>query len=158
MFLEPSPALDARTVAYCMYESLQLRRLRVHSCRVHESHPDSRRQAGLRFLQLAELPIPEPGPGQVLIRVEAVGVNFIEIYFRKGVYKATLPLTPGSEAAGTVEELGPGVTGFEAGDAVASVSVLGSYAEYALVPAAQLVKVPSRRDVRSRPPRRCCRA
>ncbi len=93
-------------------------------------------------MQLAELPIPEPGPGQVLIRVEAVGVNFIEIYFRKGVYKATLPLIPGSEAAGTVEKLGPGVTGFEAGDAVASVSVLGSYAEYALVPAAQLVKVP----------------
>ena len=89
------------------------------------------------------MPIPEPGPGQVLIRVEAIGVNFIEIYFRKGVYKATLPITPGSEAAGTVEELGPGVTGFAAGDAVASVGVLGSYAEYALVPATQLVKVPA---------------
>ena len=97
---------------------------------------------GPEVLELAELPIPQPGPGQVLIRVEAIGVNFIEIYFRKGVYKAALPLTPGSEAAGTVEELGPGVTGFAAGDAVASVSVLGSYAEYALVPAAQLVKVP----------------
>jgi len=59
------------------------------------------------------------------------------------VYKAALPLTPGSEAAGTVEELGPGVTGFAAGDAVASVGVLGSYAEYALVPAASLVKVPA---------------
>ncbi len=98
---------------------------------------------GPEVLQLAELPIPEPGPGQVLIRVEATGVNFIEIYFRKGVYKASLPLVPGSEAAGTVEELGPGVTGFEAGDAVASVSVLGSYAEYALVAAASLVKVPA---------------
>jgi NADPH2:quinone reductase len=98
---------------------------------------------GPEVLQLAELPIPEPGPGQVLIRVEAIGVNFIEIYFRKGVYKASLPLVPGSEAAGTVEELGPGVTGFEAGDAVASVSVLGSYAEYALVSAASLVKVPA---------------
>ena len=97
---------------------------------------------GPEALTLAELPIPEPGPGQVLIRVEATGVNFIEIYFRKGVYKASLPLTPGSEAAGTVEELGPGVTGFAAGDAVASVSVLGSYAEYALVPAASLVKIP----------------
>ena len=91
---------------------------------------------------LADLPIPEPGPGQVLIRVEATGLNFIEVYFRKGVYKASLPLTPGSEAAGTVEELGPGVSGFAAGDAVASVSVLGSYAEYALVPATQLVKTP----------------
>jgi NADPH2:quinone reductase len=87
---------------------------------------------GPEVLKLAELDIPHPEAGQVLIRVEAVGVNFIEIYFRKGVYKASLPLTPGSEAAGTVEELGPGVTGFAAGDAVASVSVLGSYAEYAL--------------------------
>jgi len=97
---------------------------------------------GPEALKMADLAIPEPGPGQVLIRVEAIGVNFIEIYFRKGVYKAALPFTPGSEAAGTVEELGPGVTGFKAGDAVASVSVLGSYAEYALVPAASLVKVP----------------
>ena len=98
---------------------------------------------GPEVLKLADLPIPEPGPGQVLIRVEAIGVNFIEIYFRKGVYKAALPLVPGSEAAGTIEELGPGVTGFKAGDAVASVSVLGSYAEYALVSAASLVKVPA---------------
>jgi NADPH2:quinone reductase len=98
---------------------------------------------GPEVLKLADLPIPEPGPGQVLIRVEATGVNFIEVYFRKGVYKAALPLTLGSEAAGTVEELGPGVTGFAAGDAVASVSVLGSYAEYALVPATQLVKTPA---------------
>jgi NADPH2:quinone reductase len=97
---------------------------------------------GPEVLQLVELPIPAPGPGQVLIRVEAIGVNFIEIYFRKGQYKATLPMTPGSEAAGTVEELGPGVNSFKAGDAVASCGVLGSYAEYALVPAAQLVKVP----------------
>lgn len=94
-------------------------------------------------LQLVDLPIPEPGPGQVLIRVEATGVNFIEIYFRKGVYKASMPLVPGSEASGTVEELGPGVTGFNAGEAVASTSVIGAYAEYALVPAAQLVKIPA---------------
>lgn len=120
---------------------LQWASLKVHSC------PNMKAiqivaTGGPEVLQLAELPIPEPGPGQVLIRIEAIGVNFIEIYFRKGTYKASLPMTPGSEAAGTVEELGPGVTGFVAGDAVASVSVLGSYAEYALVPAAQLVKVP----------------
>ncbi|HEY1985088.1 MAG TPA: quinone oxidoreductase [Terracidiphilus sp.] len=101
-----------------------------------------RTTGGPEVLELAELPIPQPGPGQVLIRVEAIGVNFIEIYFRKGQYKAALPLIPGSEASGTIEELGPGVTGFAAGDSVASVAVLGSYAEYALVPAAQLVKVP----------------
>ena len=98
---------------------------------------------GPEVLELADLPIPQPGPGQVLIRIEATGVNFIEVYFRKGQYKASFPLMPGSEAAGTVEELGPGVQGFKAGDLVASVSVMGSYAEYALVPAAQLVKVPA---------------
>ena len=97
---------------------------------------------GPEVLQLVERSIPEPGQGQVLIRIEAIGVNFIEIYFRKGVYKTAFPMVPGSEAAGTVEELGPGVTGFKAGDAVASTAVLGSYAEYALVPAGQLVKVP----------------
>jgi NADPH:quinone reductase len=120
---------------------LQLCALKVHPCgemkaiQIHET-------GGPEVLQLADLPIPQPGPGQALIRVEATGVNFIEIYFRKGVYKAALPLTLGSEAAGTVEELGPGVNGFKAGDSVASVGVLGSYAEYALVPAAQLVRVP----------------
>lgn len=97
---------------------------------------------GPEVLRLVELPIPVPGPGQVLIRIEAIGVNFVEIYFRKGTYKATMPLVPGSEAAGTIEELGSGVNGFKIGDAVASVGVLGSYAEYALVPASQLVKVP----------------
>jgi len=115
--------------------------LKVHS------YPDMKaiqilEAGGPEVLQLADLPIPQPGPGQVLIRVEATGVNFIEIYFRKGQYKASFPLVPGSEAAGTVEEVGPGVQGFASGDLVASVSVMGSYAEYALVPAAQLVKVP----------------
>lgn len=97
---------------------------------------------GPEVLQLIDLPIPTPGPGQVLLRIEAIGVNFVDVYFRKGVYKTALPLIPGSEASGTVEELGPGVTGFATGDLVASASVLGSYAEYALVNAAQLVKVP----------------
>ena len=103
-----------------------------------------RETGGPEVLVLAELPIPEPGPGQVLIRVEAIGMNFIEIYFRKGQYKSTLPMVPGSEAAGTVEECGPGVNYFKPGDMVASTGVLGSYAEYALVPAAQLVKVPAK--------------
>jgi NADPH:quinone reductase len=97
---------------------------------------------GPEVLREVELPIPEPGPGEVLVRIEAVGVNFIEIYFRKGVYKTAFPMTPGSEAAGTIEELGPGVNGFKAGDAVASTAFMGSYAEYALVPAAQLVRIP----------------
>ena len=101
-----------------------------------------RETGGPEALEIAELPIPHPGPGQALLRIEAIGVNFIEAYFRRGQYKATLPLTPGSEAAGVIEELGPGVSGFAVGDAVVSVAVMGSYAEYALAPATQLVKVP----------------
>jgi len=98
---------------------------------------------GPEVLKLVELPVPEPGTGQVLIRVGAIGVNFIEIYFRKGQYKAALPITPGTEAAGFVEKLGPEVSGFAVGDSVATVGAMGSYAEYALVPAAQLVKIPA---------------
>jgi len=103
---------------------------------------------GPEVLTLAELPIPTPGPGQVLIKIAATGVNFIEIYFREGRYKAPLPLIPGSEAAGVVEKVGEGVTGFTVGDAVASTNVMGSYAEYALVPAAMLVKVPDGVDLK----------
>jgi NADPH2:quinone reductase len=103
---------------------------------------------GPEVLTLAELPIPTPGPGQVLIKIAAIGVNFIEIYYREGRYKAPLPLIPGSEASGTVEKLGPDVTGFSIGDPVASVGVQGSYAEYALVSAAQLVKVPAGLDLK----------
>jgi len=104
---------------------------------------------GPEVLTLAELPIPTPGPGQVLIMIAATGVNFIEIYFREGRYKAPLPLIPGSEAAGVVEAVGDGVTGFAVGDAVASTAVLGSYAEYALAPAAALVKVPAGVDLKT---------
>jgi len=98
---------------------------------------------GPEVLTLAELPIPSPGPGQVLIKVAAIGVNFIEIYFREGRYKAPLPLIPGSECSGTVEQLGPAVEGFAIGEAVATVAAQGSYAEYALVAADKLVKVPA---------------
>ena len=103
---------------------------------------------GPEVLTLADLPIPTPGPGQVLIKIAATGVNFIEIYFREGRYKAPLPLVPGMEAAGVVEQLGEGVSGFAVGDHVASTGILGSYAEYALAPAAQLVKVPSGIDLK----------
>jgi len=103
---------------------------------------------GPEVLALAELPVPKPGPGQVLIKIAATGVNFIEIYFREGRYKAPLPLIPGSEASGIVEQLGEGVAGFAPGDPVVSTSVLGSYAEYALVPAAQLLKVPAGLDLK----------
>jgi NADPH2:quinone reductase len=103
---------------------------------------------GPEVLTLAEVPLPVPGAGQVRIKIAATGVNFIEIYFREGRYKAPLPLIPGSEAAGTIEALGAGVSGFAVGDPVASTAVMGSYAEYALVPAAQLVHVPAELDLK----------
>jgi NADPH:quinone reductase len=93
-------------------------------------------------LRLEDVPVPQPGPGQALLHLEAVGVNFIEIYQRTGVYQRPLPFTPGSEAAGTVEATGPGVTLVQPGDRVASVNVLGAYAEYALAPADRLVPLP----------------
>src|SRR4051812_39055311 len=103
---------------------------------------------GPEVLILADVPVPTPGPGEVLIKVAAAGVNFIEIYFREGRYKAPLPLIPGSEASGVVEELGPGVAEFVVGEPVVSAAVRGSYAEYAVVPAAQLVKVPAGLDLK----------
>uniref|UniRef100_E6QHV3 Quinone oxidoreductase, NADPH-dependent n=1 Tax=mine drainage metagenome TaxID=410659 RepID=E6QHV3_9ZZZZ len=103
---------------------------------------------GPEVMRLVEVPVPHPQAGQVLVKIAATGVNFIEIYFREGRYKAPLPLTLGMEAAGTVAALGEGVTEFSIGDPVASTSFQGAYAEYALVPAAQLVQVPSALDLR----------
>jgi NADPH2:quinone reductase len=97
---------------------------------------------GPENLQLMDVPTPRPGPGQALVRIAASGVNFIDIYFRTGLYKADLPIAIGSEAAGTVEAVGEGVTEVAPGDRVAYAMARGSYAEYAVVPAAQLVKIP----------------
>jgi NADPH2:quinone reductase len=99
-------------------------------------------------LRLEEATVPTPGPGQALLRIEAVGVNFIEIYQRTGLYPRPLPFTPGTEAAGTVEAVGPGVTVVAPGDRVASIDVLGAYAEYALAPADRLVPLPDRVSMR----------
>jgi NADPH2:quinone reductase len=104
---------------------------------------------GPERLQLVEVPVPVPGPGQALVRIAASGVNFIDIYFRTGLYKAELPVTIGSEAAGIVEAVGADVTEVTPGDRVAYAMVRGSYAEYAVVPAAQLVKVPDGIDLDS---------
>jgi len=103
-----------------------------------------RRPGGPEAMTLVEVPTPTPGEGEVLVRLAVSGVNFIDVYFRSGVYPADLPVTLGSEAAGTVEAVGPGVTGFEPGDRVAYAMVRGSYAEYAVVPAAMLVTLPER--------------
>src|SRR5499427_8681366 len=104
---------------------------------------------GPEKLQLADIPVPQPGPKQTLVRIAASGVNFIDIYFRIGLYKADLPLIPGSEAAGTVEAVGPDVTAVAPGDRVAYAMARGSYAEYAVVPAAQLVKIPGHVDFKT---------
>ena len=101
---------------------------------------------GPEKMQLADVPTPVPGPGQALVRIAASGVNFIDVYFRTGLYKADLPVTLGSEAAGTVEAVAPGVTEVAPGDRVAYAMARGSYAEYAAVPAAQLVKLPAHLD------------
>lgn len=101
---------------------------------------------GPEQLVLAEAPIPSPGPGQALVKVAASGVNFIDVYFRTGLYKAELPFTPGSEGAGVVDNVGEGVAAPKPGDRVAWAMVRGSYAEYALVPAASLVPLPDRVD------------
>src|SRR5271157_751080 len=101
---------------------------------------------GPEKMQLVDVPTPVPGPGQALVRIASSGVNFIDVYFRTGLYKADLPVTLGSEAAGTVEAIGPGVTEVAPGDRVAYAMARGSYAEYAAVPAALLVKLPARLD------------
>ena len=101
---------------------------------------------GPEELKLANAPTPIPAAGEALVRIAATGVNFIDVYFRTGLYKADLPLTPGSEAAGTVESVGEGVGTLKPGDRVAYAMVRGSYAEYAVVPADKLVKLPDHVD------------
>src|SRR5688500_15034622 len=100
-------------------------------------------------LQLVDVPIPVPGPNQALVRIAASGVNFIDIYFRTGLYKAEPPVAIGSEAAGTVEAVGEAVSEVAPGDRVAYAMTRGSYAEYAVVPASQLVKIPDGIDLDS---------
>jgi NADPH2:quinone reductase len=99
-------------------------------------------QGGPEVLEYVERPDPVPGDGEILVDVAASGVNFIDIYHRSGAYPLKLPATIGSEGAGTVSALGPGVQGVSVGDTVAWASVLGSYAEKAVVPADRAVPVP----------------
>ena len=112
----------------------------MKTVRVHE-------YGGLEALRFEEVGIPEPGEGETRVRIEAIGVNFIDIYHRIGRYKGSLPLTLGQEAAGVVDAVGPHVTDVKPGDRVAYASVQGSYAEYAIVPAWRLIKIPSEVDV-----------
>lgn len=98
---------------------------------------------GAEALKYEDIPEPEVAVGQALVQVEAIGVNFIDVYQRTGLYKVPLPFTPGQEGAGTVLRVADGVTNVAPGDRVAWSSVMGSYAEQAVVPAHRLVKLPA---------------
>lgn len=108
----------------------------VKAIRVHKT-------GGPDVLQLEDIALPAPGPGQLLIRNRAIGLNFIDTYFRTGLYPAPqLPFTPGNESAGDVLAVGEGVTEFKPGDRIACVAGLGAYAEERIVPAAAAVALP----------------
>jgi len=104
---------------------------------------------GVEKLKYGDLPKPTAGPGQAVVKVAAIGVNFIDVYFRTGLYKADPPVLLGNEGAGTVESVGPDVTNVAAGDRVAWAMPRGSYCEYASIPAWQLVKIPASMDFNS---------
>jgi NADPH2:quinone reductase len=97
---------------------------------------------GPEALVLAELPEPKPKANEALVQIKAAGVNFIDVYFREGRYPTPVPFVNGQEAAGVVTEIGSDVTEVKPGDRVAYTGALGSYAEYAAVPATRLVKIP----------------
>jgi NADPH2:quinone reductase len=98
---------------------------------------------GPEVLTLVDVPVPTPKPNEALVEIKASGVNFIDVYFREGRYPAPLPFINGQEAAGIVKELGSEVSDLKPGDRVAYTSSVGSYAEFAAVPAARLVKIPA---------------
>ncbi len=101
---------------------------------------------GPEAMELVDVPKPQPGPKDALVKIAVSGVNFIDVYFRIGLYKAPLPITLGNEAAGTVESVGAEVAGLAVGQRVAYAMARGSYAEYAVVPAWQLVPIPDHVD------------
>ncbi|EME70423.1 NADPH:quinone reductase [Paramagnetospirillum caucaseum] len=110
--------------------------MKTHAIRIHQP-------GGPEVMVWEEVEIGAPGPGQVLLRHAAVGLNFIDVYHRTGLYPAPLPFTPGLEGAGTVEAVGDGVTEFRPGDRVAYANPpLGAYAEARLMPADRLVRLP----------------
>lgn len=110
----------------------------MYAVRVHE-------YGGREVLEYEQVETPMPSSGEVLIKTEAIGVNYIDIYHRTGSYAGELPFIPGMEAAGVVESVGPGITDCKIGDRVAYAMCMGSYAEYVVVPGWKLVILP--RDV-----------
>jgi NADPH2:quinone reductase len=98
---------------------------------------------GPEVMRLEDVPEPTPKPGEAVVKVDAAGLNYIDVYFRSGLYKADYPLTLGLEAGGTVTAVGPNVSEVKVGDKVAYTGVPGAYAQFATVPAARLVVLPS---------------
>lgn len=101
-----------------------------------------RRFGGPEVIEREDFDPGQPGAGELLVRNEAVGLNFIDTYFRTGLYEAPFPIALGSESAGTVLAVGPGVTAFAPGDRVGSVSAPGAYATHRLIPAPRAVRIP----------------
>lgn len=101
-----------------------------------------RSTGGTDVLEREDMPFPEPGPGELLIENEAIGLNFIDTYHRTGLYPLPLPFTPGSESAGKVLAIGPGVEGFETGDRVGCVQGGAAYATHRTIHAAHAVRLP----------------
>ena len=100
------------------------------------------RHGGAEVLTLVDLPIPQPKPNEIVVKIAAVGINFIDVYYREGRYPVPPPFVDGSEAAGTVHAVGSEVKLWKPGDRVGYCMVLGSYAEYAAIPAERAVRVP----------------
>ena len=110
-----------------------------HAIRVHQT-------GGPEVLQWSEIEVGAPGPGEVRLKQTAVGLNYIDVYHRIGLYPLPLPFVPGMEAAGTVESVGNGVTRLKPGDRVAYSSVIGAYAETRLIAEDRVVKLPDTID------------
>jgi NADPH2:quinone reductase len=100
-------------------------------------------------MQFEEIDTPQPGAGELLVKLESIGVNYLDTYQRAGLYPMQMPFTPGNEGAGAVEAVGGGVSGVSAGDKVCYTGVLGSYAEYAVIPAEKAVACPAGIDTQA---------
>jgi NADPH:quinone reductase len=114
----------------------------MKTIRVHEL-------GGPDVLRYEEVPVPEPQAGQALVKIEAIGLNYVDCNFRMGAYQARLPFTPGMEAAGSVTAIGSGVVDLRVGDRVVYAPHMGAYAEYAVVPADRLIPIPDGMEART---------
>jgi len=114
----------------------------VHAIRIHQS-------GGPEVMKWESVEVPAPGPGQVRLKQHAVGVNYIDVYQRSGLYKMPMPYVAGSEGAGEVVAVGPGVSDFKVGDRGAYAGAIGGYAEERVMPAERLVKLPDSIDYKT---------